>query len=503
LTHITLKLKNEADTARLGADLALVLKPGDRLLLEGDLGTGKTTLARAFIRAANADFALDVPSPTFTLTQIYDGRLPVVHADLYRLASPEEVDELALDELADDHVILAEWPDRASQQFTTGALLLSLKTSGPGREAVLSGPAEIMKRVHRTRAIRQFLVEAGLATSDRAFFFGDASARAFETVTPGCHEPVSILMNAPAMPDGPPIRDGLPYSKLAHLAENVTPFVAIAGALTARGLAAPVIHAADHDAGLLLVSNLGGEGVLDRAGRPIGERYVAASECLAELHAKPWPARIPDGRGGDYVVPTYDRRAMLIETRLLIDWYWPRMTGLEVNDKIRAQWAAIWNRVLDRLDDGEKGLVLRDFHSPNIIWRAEQTGVQHVGLIDFQDAVLGPTAYDVASLGMDARVTVPPALETDVKQAYCANRRRQGRFDEQGFERDYAIMAAQRNAKILGIFIRLDQRDGKPAYLRHLPRVEGYFQRAITHPSLAELAEFVAEAGLFKPKVMT
>ncbi len=140
--------------------------------------------------------------------------------------------------------------------------------------------------------------------------------------------------------------------------------------------------------------------------------------------------------------------------------------------------------------------MLRDFHSPNIIWRADRKGHDRLGVVDFQDALIGPSAYDVASLAMDARVTVPPEIERTTIDAYVAARRGHNGFDESHFAEANAIMAAQRNSKILGIFVRLNERDGKPAYLQHLPRIRNYLERALAHPALTDLRDFYIRNGL-------
>ena len=129
------------------------------------------------------------------------------------------------------------------------------------------------------------------------------------------------------------------------------------------------------------------------------------------------------------------------------------------------------------------GWVLRDYHSPNIIWNGGARGTDRVGLIDFQDAVIGPCAYDVASLAQDARVDVPFALEQQLVARYCTQRQE---LDESAFREAYAIMAAQRATKVLGIFVRLSQRDGKHGYLTHLPRIQDYLSRSLAHPALAD-----------------
>jgi hypothetical protein len=135
-----------------------------------------------------------------------------------------------------------------------------------------------------------------------------------------------------------------------------------------------------------------------------------------------------------------------------------------------------------------KTWVLRDFHSPNLLWLPERTGIARVGLLDFQDAVLGPPAYDAAALLMDARVDVSEALELKLLSRYAMGRGAYDpAFDPALFASRYVMLGAQRATKILGIFARLDRRDRKPQYLRHLPRVWNYLMRAFVHPSLAEL----------------
>jgi aminoglycoside/choline kinase family phosphotransferase len=146
--------------------------------------------------------------------------------------------------------------------------------------------------------------------------------------------------------------------------------------------------------------------------------------------------------------------------------------------------------------------MLRDFHSPNIIWRGDRSGHDRLGIVDFQDALIGPSAYDVASLAMDARVTTSPEIEKQTLDAYVAARYTAGAFDEASFLESYAIMAAQRNSKILGIFVRLEKRDGKPYYLKHLPRIRDYLRRALSHPALASLREFYDAHGLLEERAL-
>ncbi len=201
-------------------------------------------------------------------------------------------------------------------------------------------------------------------------------------------------------------------------------------------------------------------------------------------------------------VPPFDRDAMMIEADLLVDWYVPAVTAAPATEALRAGYRREWNALFDRLEGRETTLMLRDFHSPNIVWRAGRTGFDRLGIIDFQDALIASPAYDVASLAFDARVTVPAEIERQTLETYVAARHAAGAFEEEAFRESYAIMAAQRNSKILGIFVRLDRRDGKPAYLKHLPRIRGYLRRALTHPALGGLRAFYDAHGLLEERVL-
>ncbi|TPM03839.1 tRNA (adenosine(37)-N6)-threonylcarbamoyltransferase complex ATPase subunit type 1 TsaE [Mesorhizobium sp. B2-3-10] len=494
-------LADETQTARLGEDLALALRVGDVLALKGDLGAGKSTLARALIRALADDAGLEVPSPTFTLVQSYDTRVPVHHFDLYRLSSAAELDELGFEEALAQGAALIEWPERADGYLPKATVLIELVQHGEGRLARLSGQGATFDRMARSLAMRGFLESTGWGQARRRHFIGDASARSYEIVTLAGEAP-RVLMNSPRLVLGPPVRDGKPYAVIAHTAQSVSAFVAIDRALLAAGVAVPRIDAQDLDQGFLLLEHLGSEGFLDGNGEPVAERYEAAAELLAMMHGKAWPHRMEAAPGVVHDVPPFDRDAMLIEADLLIDWYVPAISGEPASEALRSGYHKIWNALLDRLQGSEYTLMLRDFHSPNIIWRGERSGLDRLGIVDVQDALIGPCAYDVASLAMDARVTMAPEIEKRTLDAYVAARHAAGGFDEESFLEAYAIMAAQRNSKILGIFVRLEKRDGKPYYLRHLPRIRDYLRRALSHPTLADLRDFYSAHGLLEERAL-
>ncbi len=191
-----------------------------------------------------------------------------------------------------------------------------------------------------------------------------------------------------------------------------------------------------------------------------------------------------------YTLPRFDLDAFLIEAELLLDWYVPHR-GLAADEASRAEFRKLWQDALQPALNGPQTWVLRDFHSPNLIWLPNRQGLSRVGLLDFQDALIGPAAYDVASLLQDARVDVPDTLENELLARYIQKRTEQDAgFDADAFAAIYAVMVAQRSTKILGIFARLDKRDGKPQYLRHMPRVWRYLKGALDHPALAPLARW-------------
>jgi len=498
ITRLELFLPDEAATKRFGEDFALALVKGDLVTLSGDLGAGKSSLARAVIRAIADDEGLEVPSPTFTLVQSYEAlRLPVAHADLYRISHGEELDELGLVEFLEDGVVLSEWPEQAEDFLPEPSFAVTLTHEGAGRRIAISGSEAAISRLERTLKIRTFLENNDRAGATRRYLQGDASPRKYEIID-SAHG-VEILMNAPAMPYDPPLRNGKSYRQLAHIAENIQAFVAIDDLLAKNGLRVPQMRAVDIDAGLLILENLGLEGIRAPSGEPVAERYEAAGRFLAHLHGVPWPDHAPVAGYPDHIIAPFDRDAMVMEVSLVGQWYAPRTIGRKLTDAEAQAYEAAWDKVLDAIADCEKSLLLRDYHSPNLFWFEDAQGANKIGTIDFQDAMIGPAAYDVASLALDARVTITPELEKAVVDAYCDERCKLGHvFDEAAFRMAYAAMGAQRNAKLLGLFVRLDERDGKPHYLAHLPRIHDYLSRVLKHPVMAPVARWFDDLALLE-----
>jgi hypothetical protein len=482
-------LSNEAATAQLMADLALLIGPGDAITLSGDLGAGKTAAARAMIRYLAGDDTIEVPSPTFTLAQSYDlPAFPLVHADLYRINDESELEEIGLSPLPEGTVTLIEWPERAPDALPPDRIDVALShrpaLGSTARAAEITGYGKAAEQVARLEAMRCFLASAGYADAKRQRMAGDASIRSYARLIRD--NGVVILMNSPRRPDGPAIYDGKSYSAAVHLAEDVKPFVAIAGALRERGFSAPTIHYADIEAGFLITEDFGSASFVEGdPPAPIAARYQAATDVLAALHRELLPEILPLTPHATYPIPSFDTDALLTEVGLMLEWYLPDRE-VEPTNNMRAEFVMMWRDLLDRPAATAKTWVLRDFHSPNLIWLEQREGLAQVGIIDFQDAVLGSPAYDLVSLLQDARIDVPEELELALLTRYIKARRTSDEaFDPANFAELYAIMSAQRNTRLLGTFARLNRRDGKPQYLRHQPRIWTYLNRSLAHPALS------------------
>src|SRR5262245_63300765 len=497
---------DEAGVVRLAELLALRLAIGSIVVLKGDLGVGKTTLARALIRA-RIDAEIEVPSPTFALQETYvTPRLSITHFDFYRLGGAEEALELGFEDALERGAVVAEWPERITPLLPAARYEVALADgeTSTTRHVTVTGCGASAGDVERlAAAFRLIEREPGTAAARIRYLQGDASTRTYARLWQAGK--TLLLMDAPRQADGPPIRDGKSYSKIAHLAEDmVRPFVAIGAALLEAGLSAPRVLASDLEHGLALVEDLG-----DRlfaaeiaAGTPKALIYRAAVDVLLRLRAVPVPARLALPHGASYSLPRRDRAAFEIELELLLDWYWPALKGEACPAAPRAEFRELWGAILDQLLALPGAWFLRDFHSPNLIWLPEREGLARVGILDFQDALNEHAAFDLVSLLQDARLDIPEALERELFEYYCGGARAlDPAFDRTSFATAYAMFGAQRNTRLLGLWVRLLRRDGKPHYLQHIPRTWGYLERNLANAAMAELAAWYARH--FPPDLRT
>ncbi len=348
----------------------------------------------------------------------------------------------------------------------------------------------------RITAMTAFLDSAGWGDAEHQPLPGDASTRRYVRLIRG--EAKAMLMDAPAAaeapvcpPDADPDeRSALGYNAVARLAgSNLVAFAGLADALCERGLSAPTILASDIEQGFLLLEDLGDDLIARLLPGTLheGTLYAKAVDVLAAIYRASFPAAV-ERDGQSWPLLSYDATALMAEADLFLDWFMDQQVGAEIDKAARDDWHAIWARAFERLDHCAPGLVLRDFHAENLIYLPDREGEAEIGLLDFQDALIGHPAYDLVSLIEDARRNVERKLAVPLKARFVA---KAGIEDAAGFDAAYAVLGAQRNAKILGIFVRLAVRDGKQRYLDLLPRVARHFVADLQHPALMPLHMWV------------
>jgi N-acetylmuramate 1-kinase len=310
----------------------------------------------------------------------------------------------------------------------------------------------------RERSLNNFLTINGMAKARRTKLAGDASSRRYERLYTA--DQTLILMDAP-----PP--------------DNVKQFIKIARLLRGFGFSAPEIYASDVNQGFLLLEDMG-DGLFVRLienGYEEQYLYKLAVDFLLALTQSQTVDELPEFTD-DYI---------LEQNKLYLDWYVPEQYGVSASEEVRSEYAAIWLSLLGKIRVGTEVIVLRDFHSENLLLLPEREGLQALGLLDFQDALTGPAAYDLVSLLQDARRDVTPKVASDMIAYYIEK----SGVDGASFRTAIAILGAHRCLRILGIFTRLAKQEGKTGYLKLIPRMLNHLQTNLTNPELAELKLFL------------
>lgn len=318
----------------------------------------------------------------------------------------------------------------------------------------------------RQQHIMEFLSAHGFEGAALHPLTGDASFRRYIRVRKAGKQ--AMLMDAP--PDK----------------ENTAAYLAIAEHLLAHGYSAPSILAHDVAAGLMLLEDLGDDSFTALLKQEPGrerELYEAAIDILAEWHGK----KPPLADAAHLALARYDHHSLMREAQLFADWYLPQVAGKENAPALGADYMGLWARILSQASPAATHFVHRDYHADNLFWLPGRQGSRRVGLLDFQDALYGDPAYDVVSLLEDARRDVP----ADVAEAMLTRYLSATGIPRDPFIAAYHVLGAQRNSKIVGIFVRLAARDGKPQYLNYLPRVWKHLERDIAHPALKDLQRWL------------
>lgn len=314
----------------------------------------------------------------------------------------------------------------------------------------------------RDALLLNFLATTPWKKATRDPLAADASGRSYERLTH--NGATAILMNAPY-----------------EAGEDVRPFVAVTKMLKSFDLAPPQIFAMDIENGFLVLEDFGNDlfarmcEVSPNLEKPM---YSAAIDVLTKLHKHDAPDELPP----------YDLAVYLREAQLLTSWYLPALTG-KLSPALQSEFDALCMQTFAQIPTDNPVLVMRDYHAENLLWLPDRTGTSRVGLLDYQDALAGHSAYDLVSLLEDARRDTSPDLRNDMIQQYLEN----SNHNANSFMAAYALLGAQRNIKIIGIFTRLSLRDGKAHYIDLIPRVWDHLMRDLQHPACAKLSAWIAQ----------
>jgi N-acetylmuramate 1-kinase len=325
-----------------------------------------------------------------------------------------------------------------------------------------------MKHEFLPAGTHEFLTRLDWGQSEIRPLAGDASFRAyFRILKAGAS---SVLMVAP------PAK------------EAIEPFVAVGKFLESLGLSVPHIIGVDSHLGLALLEDLGDSlfPVALAKGADEFQLYAGAIEVLAIVHEQECPKFLP-GFELHHELPMFTADRLQDEVDRVLEWHWEALHGTKVSGEVHAQYHRAWAPLWEKLACDPLVLTQFDYHSPNLMWLPDRQDLRQIGVLDFQDALQGPAAYDVVSLLQDARRDLATGLEVQMKSLYIESR---SDLNQTQFETAYAILGAQRAARILGTFVRLWKRDGKPGYLQHQPRVWQYLDRNLIHPDLQEVKDW-------------
>ncbi|MEH6494594.1 MAG: phosphotransferase [Pseudomonas marincola] len=306
--------------------------------------------------------------------------------------------------------------------------------------------------------ITAFLEKNNWGSSSRTKLAGDASSRQYERLTR--FDGTAILMIDPDT-------------------EVVQKFLSVTDILQTAGYSAPTVLAFDLASGLVLLEDFGNDlfAWLLTEGADEEALYELATDFLIDLSNQTRPTGLP------YFSSNY----VLDQNTMFLDWYVPKATDKTLPDNARFFFQQIWRQLLKNLEDDKEVLLLRDFHAENLLYLSDRDGLKALGLLDYQDAMTGPAAYDLVSLLQDARRDVSPEIAGKMLDRYIAK----SGVDETEFRRMYAILGAHRALRIMGIFTRLADRDNKPRYLEFMPRMIAHFQTNLTHPDLLALKHWI------------
>lgn len=354
----------------------------------------------------------------------------------------------------------------------------------------------------REAALRQFVEGAGWNDAEWRPLGQDASTRRYIRLVRG--DASVMLMDAPPVETSHCLPDDTIERRIEKgwnastrlAASRVDAFVLIANHLNGRGLSAPKILAHDSEAGMALIEDFGESlefaRLIERGEAEEIELYEAAAESLAHLHREPAPACLSDGEA-EWPILEMDALALRAQSDLYAEWLHQFDDRASMTDAHRVRWEEAQTELIEQAMAFPREFQLRDYHAENLLWLPRRDGVARVGLLDFQDAVIGWDAWDMAMLTQDARRAVTPAAsEAAIKRYLDLTGKTCAEFDER-----LAVIGTLNALRIVGVFARLVKRDGKPRYLDFMPRQQMLLARNLEHPAARNMAAFIRETSPF------
>lgn len=490
---VTILAKNESDTERLAAKIACYTVAGDFIRLEGTLGMGKTTFARAFVRALSGEEDLAVPSPTFNLMQIYDEtRLPVVHVDAYRMTDPSELDMLDLSAYYENGVTLMEWcsnvegalpvytpPKRHIMESEVGDFLTIELADVEGeldqRKIILKAQGTWCHRfglISSTTMRAQtnmgrvgFLQEKGFSNVKLEATSPDCSFRTYYRFQN--ENKNYIVMDAP-----PPV-------------EDVVPFIAMANFYSDINLKVPTIFETDVQNGYLLLEDLGEESLNAACQNPaMQEKWLNAAVDIL-IHTA-------NSKKAD--VWSYSAESMWQEAKRFTDWYLPYVTGHATHTADRESFKNAWFIAFERIQNLPQTTCHWDYHVDNLMCLNSQNkpniNMNDLALIDFQDARIGPISMDMACL-LEDRFPADEVLKQKLIHKYIEGLKIKISYED--FMAGYNLCLAHRFFKITGLLVRLEQRDKRENMMERMDKVWQTLNQALKHEACTPIKKVLDE----------
>ena len=470
--------RNLSDLEKLAKELTPLLNEGGVMTLNGQIGAGKTALAKLVIHDLTQVPLEDIISPTFNLYHTYNkDNLEITHYDLYRIESEIELLEIDLNEAFTDKICIIEWADRFKDLLPKDRIEVTITCLKNERLYKINPLGKFKDVVKNWAKIENFLSDLDINFTELQRLRGDASKRKYYRVKN--LDNTMILMDATQESD---------MKSKTGPTDGINDFIKIQEYLDSIDVRVPKLIARNKHDNIILEEDLGEYSYTDMLTKEnYVELYNPAIKTLIHISNINHPKNISTNSNPHYL-REFDLDTYLNEAEIFIDYYWPFIHGKQCNADKKKEFRDIMVGVYSNLTN-DKTLMLRDFHSPNLLFLENENGYRKCAVIDFQDALFGHPLYDLVSLTNDARITIDEYQEKYLIELYKKDFPFNNfQFDSLSFMQQYHILGVQRSIKILGIFARLAILEANQNYLVHMPRIICYFKRIMQSGSIQALA---------------